>query len=222
MNIIRPVITLLRSSKCRILNSTIAVRYISPYFVTCSMLSNRALKVKSWLKGKKYIFQYGVLQHFPPSTNLINSPKFEFHINNNKNSPPIQKINKASPVKRPITNAVYCKNRTNHTNRLRIKCCVFECQTWQHIQHPPCNKRLTRTNSNTFLYKAMVILNMGNTYDNKTNMCIWKYVNLLHYNHCKPPTCFSHLLWPSWGRCFHEGYLYITKTTKPMHKYKTL
>jgi hypothetical protein len=24
-------------------------------------------------------------------------------------------------------------------------------------------------------------------------------MNLLHYNPCKPPTCFGHLLWPSTG-----------------------
>jgi len=45
----------------------------------------------------------------------------------------------------------------------------------------------------TFLYKAMPILNMGIRHDNKTNKCTWKYANLLHHNHCKPATCFSHL-----------------------------
>lgn len=40
-------------------------------------------------------------------------------------------------------------------------------------------------------------------------------MNLLHCNHCKPPTCFSHLLLPSSGKCFYEGH--ITKTTKPIH-----
>jgi len=25
------------------------------------------------------------------------------------------------------------------------------------------------------------------------------YMNLLHYNPCKSPTCFDHLLWPSTG-----------------------
>jgi hypothetical protein len=33
-------------------------------------------------------------------------------------------------------------------------------------------------------------------HENKTNICIWKYVNLLHVNLCKPPTCFGHTLWP--------------------------
>jgi hypothetical protein len=33
-------------------------------------------------------------------------------------------------------------------------------------------------------------------YENKTNICVWKSVNLLHFNLCKPPTCFGHTLWP--------------------------
>jgi len=33
-------------------------------------------------------------------------------------------------------------------------------------------------------------------YENKTNKWILKYLNLLHFNPCEPPTCFSHLLWP--------------------------
>jgi hypothetical protein len=57
-------------------------------------------------------------------------------------------------------------------------------------------------------------------YENKTNKRIWKYENLLYFNHCKPPTCFSHLLLPSSGRCFYE--VCITKATQPMHKYKIL
>ena len=56
-------------------------------------------------------------------------------------------------------------------------------------------------------------------YENKTNKCIW-YVNLLHCNCFKPPTCFGQLLRPSSGRCFYEGY--ITKTTNLMYKYKIL
>jgi hypothetical protein len=32
-------------------------------------------------------------------------------------------------------------------------------------------------------------------------------MNLLHQNRCKPPTCFGHLLWPSSGGCFYEGYI---------------
>ena len=32
--------------------------------------------------------------------------------------------------------------------------------------------------------------------ENKTNKCILKYMNLLHYNPYKPPTCFGHLLRP--------------------------
>jgi hypothetical protein len=55
-------------------------------------------------------------------------------------------------------------------------------------------------------------------YENKTSKCIWKYMNLLHYNSCKPPTRFGRHLWPSSGRCFYEGY--VTKTTKPMYKHK--
>ena len=33
--------------------------------------------------------------------------------------------------------------------------------------------------------------------ENKANKCARKYVNLLYYNRCKPPTCFGHILWPS-------------------------
>jgi len=46
------------------------------------------------------------------------------------------------------------------------------------------------------------------------------YLNLLNYNHCKPLTCFCHLLWPWSGSCFYEEY--ITNTTKPMYKHKIL
>jgi len=45
-----------------------------------------------------------------------------------------------------------------------------------------------------------------------------KICDFLQYNHCKPPTCFGHLQWPSSGRSFYEGYM--AKTTKPMYKYK--
>jgi hypothetical protein len=50
-------------------------------------------------------------------------------------------------------------------------------------------------------------------YENKTRKCIWKYPNLLHYNHCELPTCFGHILRLSSRRCYFEGY--IKKTTKP-------
>jgi hypothetical protein len=30
-------------------------------------------------------------------------------------------------------------------------------------------------------------------YENKTNKCAWRYVNLLYYGRCKPSTCFGHL-----------------------------
>jgi hypothetical protein len=33
------------------------------------------------------------------------------------------------------------------------------------------------------------------------------------------PVCFGHLLWPSSGRCFYEGYN-ITNITTPIYKYK--
>jgi hypothetical protein len=52
----------------------------------------------------------------------------------------------------------------------------------------------------------------------KTKKCIQIYINLLHYNRCKPPKCVGHLLWPSSGRWFFEGY--ITQTTKPMYNNK--
>jgi hypothetical protein len=40
-------------------------------------------------------------------------------------------------------------------------------------------------------------------YDDKTNNCIRRYVNLLQYERCEPPTCFGHLLWPSSGTFFY-------------------
>jgi hypothetical protein len=45
-------------------------------------------------------------------------------------------------------------------------------------------------------------------------------MNILHCNHCTPPTCFGQLLRLSSGRYFYEGY--ITKKTKPMYKYEML
>jgi hypothetical protein len=63
------------------------------------------------------------------------------------------------------------------------------------------------------------LINSWGHNENKTNKCIWKYKNLLHYNCCKPPTCFGNFSWSSSGRCyFCEGY--IRKTTKPMYKCK--
>jgi hypothetical protein len=50
--------------------------------------------------------------------------------------------------------------------------------------------------------------------------CIRKYMNLLHYNHCKSPIYFGNLLWPSSGRYFFEAY--IIKTNKTMNNYKIL
>jgi len=40
-------------------------------------------------------------------------------------------------------------------------------------------------------------------YDDKTQNYIWRYVHLLQYEPCEPPTCFGHLLWPSSGTCFY-------------------
>jgi len=40
-----------------------------------------------------------------------------------------------------------------------------------------------------------------------------KIHEFITYNRCKPPTDFSHPLWPTSERCFSKGY--ITKTTKP-------
>ena len=37
--------------------------------------------------------------------------------------------------------------------------------------------------------------NLQYCYENKTNECVWRYVNLLHYWRRKPPKCFGHLLW---------------------------
>ena len=41
--------------------------------------------------------------------------------------------------------------------------------------------------------------------------CVWRCVNLLHYERCQSPTCFGHLLWPSSGRCFNEGHVWPQK-----------
>jgi len=51
--------------------------------------------------------------------------------------------------------------------------------------------------------------NINNTknYGNETNKCTWKYVNFLHSERCKPPTCFGHLLWPSSGMYFRKDIL---------------
>lgn len=55
---------------------------------------------------------------------------------------------------------------------------------------------------------------------NKTNKCIWKYMNLWLHKRCKPSKCFGFLSWPSSGRYFYKGH--TTETTKPMYKSKIL
>jgi len=57
-------------------------------------------------------------------------------------------------------------------------------------------------------------------YDSKTNMLIWRYVNLLHYRCHKPPTCFGHLLQPSSGRCFSDDML--QRMPKPIYLYTVI
>ena len=48
-------------------------------------------------------------------------------------------------------------------------------------------------------------------YENKIKLCIWRYVNLLHYG--RRPTCFGHLLWPSSRSCFPKDILQRTSNT---------
>ena len=55
--------------------------------------------------------------------------------------------------------------------------------------------------------------------ENKPNMCICRYVNLLHYKSCEPYAYIGRLLWPSSGKYFKKD---VTKTSKPIHKYKML
>jgi hypothetical protein len=54
---------------------------------------------------------------------------------------------------------------------------------------------------------------------NKTNSCIWKHVNLLHYRG-KIRTYFGHLLRISSGSCFSKDVL--QRTSKSLYKYKLL
>jgi len=48
-------------------------------------------------------------------------------------------------------------------------------------------------------------------YNNKTNKCLWRYANFLHYWRPKPPTCFGHQLWPSSRGCFSKDTLQRTQ-----------
>jgi hypothetical protein len=56
-------------------------------------------------------------------------------------------------------------------------------------------------------------------HENKTNGCIWSYVNLLQYRCCKRPACSGHLLWPSSGTYCVKGILQIWE---PVYKYEIL
>ena len=53
----------------------------------------------------------------------------------------------------------------------------------------------------------------------ETNKSTLRYVNLLHYKCCKPPTCWSPFV-AIFREVLHEGY--ITKTSEPMHIHKML
>jgi hypothetical protein len=53
--------------------------------------------------------------------------------------------------------------------------------------------------------------------ENKTNKCMYKYMNSLHYNYCKPQSPVVAIFREI---CFYEGF--ITKTTKPLYIYKIL
>jgi len=46
-------------------------------------------------------------------------------------------------------------------------------------------------------------------YENKTNTCIRRYVNLSYSKNRKAPTCFGRLMWPSLGRCYTQDILQI-------------
>jgi len=43
-------------------------------------------------------------------------------------------------------------------------------------------------------------------YENKTNKYKWKYINLPHYNRCKPPTCIGHICGHLQGGVFRNIY----------------
>jgi len=63
---------------------------------------------------------------------------------------------------------------------------------------------------------------MISSYEDETNKCTWRYVNILHYKCGKPPTrtCFSHFIWSSSGRYYIK---YIFKIYEnPMHRCKTV
>jgi len=49
--------------------------------------------------------------------------------------------------------------------------------------------------------------------ENKTNKCLLKYMDLLPYNPYKLPTCFGHLLWPSWVMFFLRIYYKYNQAT---------
>ena len=53
----------------------------------------------------------------------------------------------------------------------------------------------------------------GFFYENKTNQCVRKYANLLHYSRRRSPKCFGHLLWPSSGWWLFEWYITSDKNT---------
>jgi hypothetical protein len=56
-------------------------------------------------------------------------------------------------------------------------------------------------------------------YVKKTNKCVWRYVNLLHYRRCKLPTCFGHLFWPPPKTCFTKDILQRQPNQSTIIKY---
>lgn len=123
------------------------------------------------------------------------------------------------------------------------KVVIVSCQVWSsciiiarrpsHRQNMLCHSTISKYSKHMSNYITLILVYLSlkkvrfdctefdeTWYRNKTNKCIRRYINLLHYKHCIPPVSWGHLLWPFSGKCFYEGY--ITQTTKPMHKYKIL
>jgi hypothetical protein len=68
-------------------------------------------------------------------------------------------------------------------------------------------------------FKYFMNMNWRYTFGIKQTSSYEKYLKLLHYNHCKPRTCFGHPCGQlRWG-AFLEGY---TKATKPIYSYQML